>query len=168
MGDVKKITLIYTTLVTLNQEALNIPNRKVLNAEIVNYGSNSPIRIAVACTVNYEVNLNQFKQRLLKVPEGIDNVAKSLKPFVRVTNLGNFAAEFTLYVFTFSPKEIPQLKADLKEAIWRMYKTAGLSLTTPNLVQSVPVSTVEDEAVSRELGTEQRTQLPLPVAAATT
>lgn len=147
LGDVERINLIYTTIITPNLEEINIPNRQVLNAEIVNYGLNRPIRIHVPCTVDYGVDLDWFKERLLRVPEGLEGIAETPKPFIRVTNLGSYAAEFTLFVFTMNPRGIPQLEADLKEGVWRMYKNEGVSLTTPSLIQSVPASTAETEAI---------------------
>lgn len=147
LGDVMKINLIYTTLITPDLEEINIPNRQVLNAEVVNYGMGRPIRTSVSCTVDYGVDLEWFKQKLLEVSGGLEGVDKRPKPYVRVTNFGSYAAEFTLYVFTSNPRGIPQLEADLKEAIWRMYKNEGLSLTTPSLIQPVPVSAAEAEAV---------------------
>jgi len=138
LGDVEQITLIYTSLVTPNLEEINIPNRQVLNAEIVNYRKDQPIRLAVPCTVGYGVDLDNFKHCLLAVADEVDGVAHLPQPLVRLTNLGNHAAEFTLYVYTYLPVLIPQLESTLRERVWQMYKTEGLQLSTPNLVQSVP------------------------------
>ena len=164
LGDVRKITLIYTTVVTPNLDEINIPNRKVLNAEIVNYAKNRPIRIAISSTVDYGIDLDMFKQKLLEITSNLDGVALKPKPYVRVTKLGKFAAECTLYVFTYKPQEIPKLQADLKEAIWRMYKFEGISLTTPSLVQAVSVQKGAKEEFNKDL-IEKRRQLEqlLPV-----
>jgi small-conductance mechanosensitive channel len=140
LGDIEQITLIYTTLITPNLEEVNIPNRQVLNAEIVNYGKDKPIRLALPCTVEYSVDLNSFKQCLLAVTHEVDGVAHMPQPLVRLTNLGSYAAEFTLYVFTYSPVLIPELESTLRERVWNMYKAEGLHLSTPNLVQSVPLA----------------------------
>ena len=140
LGDVEQITLIYTTLITPNLEEINIPNRQVLNAEIVNYGKDKPIRIALPCTIGYNVDLNHFKHHLLTVANQVDGVSHMPQPLVRLTNLGNYAAEFTLYVYTYSPVLIPQLESTLRERIWEMYVAEGLQLSIPNLVRSVPVA----------------------------
>ena len=162
-GDVKKITLIYTTLVTPNLEEINIPNRKILNAEVVNYGKNKPIRISISSTVDFGVDLDWFKQRLLDVSLGLKGVALKPKPYVRVTKLGNFAAECTLYVFTLKPQEIPQLEADLKEAVWRMYRVEGISLRTPTLVQSVSAPTINQEGDIESIEKRKELERLLPV-----
>jgi small-conductance mechanosensitive channel len=137
LGDVNQITLIYTTVVTPNLEEINIPNRQVLNAEIVNYGKDKPIRLAIPCTVGYTVDLNYFKRRLLAVAHDVEGVAHLPQPLVRLTDLGNYAAEFTLYIYTYSPVLIPQLESTVREHVWQMYKSEGFQLSTPNLVQSV-------------------------------
>ena len=144
LGDVEKITLIFTTLITPNLEEINIPNRQVLNSEIVNYGTTGPVRVSVSCAVDYTTDIDAFKKDLLNVSTSLEGVARIPKSFVRVINLGKFAAELSLYVFTFNPGGIPQLKADLKERIWKMCKDKDYRLTTPTLVTSVPVSISED------------------------
>ena len=143
MGDVEKITLIFTTLITTNLEEVNIPNRQILNSEIVNYGTTGPVRISVTCAVDYERDIEEFKKHLLDVSTNVVGVAKVPKSFVRVTNLGKYAAELSLFVFTFNPSGIPQLKADLKEKIWKMYKDKEVSLTIPSLIKTVPASISE-------------------------
>jgi len=143
IGDVEKITLIFTTLITTNLEEVNIPNRQILNSEIVNYGTTGPVRISVSCAVDYARDIEEFKKHLLDVSTTVAGVARVPKSFVRVTDLGKYAAELSLFVFTFNPSGIPQLKADLKERIWKMYKDKGFSLTTPSLIKSVPVSISE-------------------------
>jgi small-conductance mechanosensitive channel len=143
MGDVEKITLIFTTLITPNLEEVNSPNRQILNSEIVNYGTTGPVRVSVSCSVDYGSNIDEFKKHLLDVILTVDGIAKVPKPFVRVINLGNYAAELSLFVFTFNPSGIPQLKADLKERIWIMYKDKGFNLTIPSLTKRVPVSILE-------------------------
>jgi small-conductance mechanosensitive channel len=136
-GDVEKITLIFTTIITPNLEEVNIPNRQVLNSEIVNYGTTGPVRVSVSCAVNYAEDIEGFKKHLLEVSTSVEGVARVPKSFVRVTNLGQYAAEVSIFVFTFNPGGIPQLKADLKERIWKMCKDEGFSLSTPSLIKSI-------------------------------
>ncbi|GAG99669.1 unnamed protein product, partial [marine sediment metagenome] len=86
VGDVEKITLIFTTLITTNLEEVNIPNRQILNSEIVNYGTTGPVRVSVSCSVDYGNDIDEFKKHLLDVVLTVDGVAKVPKPFVRVIN----------------------------------------------------------------------------------
>jgi small-conductance mechanosensitive channel len=138
LGDVEKITLIFTTLITPNLEEINIPNRQILNSEIVNYGTTGPVRISVSCAIHYAEAIEEFKKHLLDISTNVEGVARIPKPFVRVTNLGKYAAEISIFVFTFNPGNIPQLQADLKERIWKMCKDEGYSLTIPSLIKRVP------------------------------
>ena len=156
LGDVEQITLIYTTLITLNLEEINIPNRQVLNAEIVNYGKDKPIRIALPCIIGYNVDLNTFKHHLVAVAQEVEGIAHIPQPLVRLTNLGNNAAEFTLYAYTYSPVLIPELESTLRERIWEMYKAKGLQLSIPNLVRSIP-ATNNNEKEYQELFRNKRT-----------
>ncbi|UCH37625.1 MAG: mechanosensitive ion channel [Candidatus Bathyarchaeota archaeon] len=140
LGDVQKISLVYTTLMTPNLEEINIPNRRLLDAEIVNFGRLRSIRIALTCTVDYSVDIDSFKIVLVEAASSINGVASIPAPYVWVSNLGNYAAQLTLYVHTYSSAQIPQVKADLREAIWRAYKLEGVTLTTPTLIQSLPIT----------------------------
>ncbi|UCH38207.1 MAG: mechanosensitive ion channel [Candidatus Bathyarchaeota archaeon] len=141
LGEVQKISLVYTTLTTPNLEEINIPNRRVLNAEIVNFGRLRSIRIALTCTIDYSVDVDSFKLVLVEAASSVQGVAAVPAPYVWVSNLGNYAAQLTLYVHTYRSAQIPQVEADLREAIWRAYKMEGVTLTTPTLVQSLPAST---------------------------
>jgi small-conductance mechanosensitive channel len=141
LGDVQKISLVYTTLMTPSLEEINIPNRRVLNAEIVNFGRLRSIRIALTCTVDYSVDIDSFKLVLIEAASSVNGVATIPAPYVWVSNLGNYAAQLTLYVHTYRSAQIPQVQADLREAIWRAYKIEGVTLTTPTLIQSLPTTT---------------------------
>jgi small-conductance mechanosensitive channel len=153
---VQKISLVYTTLTTPNLEEINIPNRRVLNAEIVNFGRLRSIRIALTCTVDYSVDIDSFKLVLVEAATSVHGVAAVPAPYVWVSNLGNYAAQLTLFVHTYRSTQIPQVEADLREAIWRAYKMEGVTLTTPTLIQSLPASTSD----SRKLDEQDWKQWP--------
>lgn len=91
----------------------------------MNYGKDKPIRITLPCTIGYNVDLNAFKHRLVAVAYEVEEIAHMPQPLVQLMNLRNYAAEFTLYVYTYSPVLIPQLESVLRERIREMYKTEG-------------------------------------------
>ena len=48
---------------------------------------------SLSCSTDYARDIKEFKKHLLDVSVNVDGVARVPKPFVRVINLGKYAAE---------------------------------------------------------------------------
>jgi small-conductance mechanosensitive channel len=58
-------------------------------------------------------------------------------PYVRVTDFQNFAAEYSLYIFTNQLKRIRLIDSNLKKIVLEIFRKDGIDLNTPTLIKNV-------------------------------
>jgi small-conductance mechanosensitive channel len=135
--DVEDIDLIYTRMRTPDNILISVPNQVLIESVIQDYGINNVTRRRIPVTAGYEVDPVIVKNALLNAISKIENVLREPKPFVWITDLQNFAMEYTLFYYLGDSKSILETDSEVKASIYSEFAEAGIELTTPNLVQSV-------------------------------
>lgn len=139
-ADVEAIELIYTKMRTLDNVLVSIPNQELLKAEIDNYGKKSVVRRGCSITAGYEVASEQVETALLKAANRLVELKDALKEpkaYVWVTKFGNYAVEYTLYVFIQDIKRLPEIDSNLKRTVLETCKQHGIDISTPTIIRSV-------------------------------
>jgi len=136
-ADVEAIDLIYTRMRTLDNVLVSVPNQELLQSEIDNYGKKRMVRRKCTITAGYELNAEQVEKALLEAASKIEEVLKAPKPYIWITNFGDFAVEYTLYVFINKIKRLPEIDANLKRTVLETCKQHKIDIRTPRLVQRV-------------------------------
>ena len=88
-------------------------------------------------TVGYELDTVEVEKTLLEATSKVELVLKNPKPYVRITEFGNFAAEYTLYVFINQIKKIQEIDSDVRRTVLQACKEQGIDLSTPNLIRNL-------------------------------
>ena len=98
-GTVKSITMFYTTLVTIDNKVIQLPNGGLSNSNIINYSANEKRRVDINMSVSYSSDIDKVK----KVINGVINKHKLIledeEKFVRLTKHDESALIFTLRVW---------------------------------------------------------------------
>ena len=136
-ADVVAIDLIYTRMKTLDSVMISVPNQELLTTEIDNYGKKTTVRRSCSVTAGYELASKQVEAALSEAASKVEGVLKEPKPYVWITNFGDFAVEYTLYVFTNQIKRIPEIDANLKRTVFEICKRHKIDISTPRLIQRV-------------------------------
>lgn len=136
-ADVVSIDLIYTRMKTLDNVLISIPNQQLLTTKIDNYGKKRIVRRNCTITAGYDISSEKIEKLLIDSANRVEGVLKEPKPYVLVTNLLNFAVEYSLYVFTNQIKKLRTIDSNLKRTVLEVCEKNGIDLTTPNLIQSV-------------------------------
>ena len=136
-ADVVAIDLIYTRMKTLDNVLISIPNQQLLTTKIDNYGKKRIVRRNCTITAGYNISSEKIEKLLIDSANRVEGVLKEPKPYVLVTNLLNFAVEYSLYVFTNQIKKLRTIDSNLKRTVLEVCEKNGIDLTTPNLIQSV-------------------------------
>jgi small-conductance mechanosensitive channel len=146
-ADVEAIDLIYTRMRTLDNILVSVPNQELLKSEIDNYGKKRIIRRSCSITAGYELKAEQVEKALLEAAGEVKAVLKAPEPYVWTTSFGNFAVEYTLYVFVNKIKSLPEIDATLKKTVLKICKRYKIGISTPRLVQRVsgPYDIVDHE-----------------------
>ena len=139
-ADVVAVELIYTKMLTLDNVLVSIPNQELLKAEIDNYGKKSIVRRSCSVTLGYDVGSEEAEKILLKAADKLrenNDVLKEPKSYVRITEFGNYAVEYTLYGFTKEIKRISQIDANIKRTVLETCKQYGIDISTPMIIKSM-------------------------------
>jgi small-conductance mechanosensitive channel len=139
-ADVMAIDLIYTRMKTLDNVLVSVPNQELLKAGIENYGKKGSVRRGCSITAGYDVDSEFVENTLLEAAKKLTEkqlVLKEPSPYVWITNFGNFAVEYTLYVHINKIKMLPKIDATIKKTVLDTCKQKGIDISTPSLVQRV-------------------------------
>lgn len=136
-ADVDEIDLIYTKMVTPDNVVISIPNQKLLQTEIENYGKDNVVRRRFSITAGYDEDPERVRQALLEALGGMEGVLSSPEPYVWMTDFQSFAMEYTLFVYIDNPQKIQMIDASVRAAIFESCRRHGIDISTPTIIRSV-------------------------------
>ncbi|UCE96337.1 MAG: mechanosensitive ion channel [Candidatus Bathyarchaeota archaeon] len=136
-ADVIDIDLIFTRMKTLDNVMVSVPNQQLITSEINNYGKKTIIRRSCSITAGYEIPTEQVEKALLEAAKKMDEVLQNPQAYVWITNFGDFAIEYTLYVFINQIKRLLEIDAQLKKTVLLTVRQHGIDISTPRLIQRV-------------------------------
>jgi small-conductance mechanosensitive channel len=136
-ADVEAIDLIYTKIRTTDNITISIPNQKLLQTEIEDYGKDRVVRRRHTATVGYEEPPEKVEAALLEAAGGVDGVLDDPRPYVWIMGFQNFAVEYTLFVYISDLKRILRIDSDVRRAIFDSCQRHGIDLSTPSMIRSV-------------------------------
>jgi len=136
-ADVIAIDLIYTRMRTLDNVLVSVPNQQLLQSEIDNYEKKRAVRRSCSVTAGYELSSEQVEKALLEAASKVEGVLKVPESYVWITQFGDFAVEYTLYVFINQIRRLPEIDAHLKKTVLETCKRHEIDISTPRLIQRV-------------------------------
>ncbi len=142
-ADVTAVDLIYTRMRTLDNVLVSVPNQQLLQSEIDNYEKKRVVRRSCSVTAGYELSSEQVEKALLEAANKLEGVLKVPESYVWITQFGDFAVEYTLYVFTNQIRRLPEIDANLKRTVLETCKRHKIDISTPRLIQRVENSNNE-------------------------
>jgi small conductance mechanosensitive channel len=95
-GIVKDISIFYTTVMTLDNKRISVPNGDLMNANVVNYSSEETRRIDQEYKITNDSDLEEVKTVLLEAVRGTEGVLADPAPFARLTGVDDDTYLFTV------------------------------------------------------------------------
>ncbi|MFB0500920.1 MAG: mechanosensitive ion channel family protein [Candidatus Bathyarchaeia archaeon] len=136
-ADVVAVDLIYTRMRTLDNVLVSVPNQELLKSEIDNYGKKTNVRRSCSITAGYALDPKNVEIALLEAASKVEGVLKDPKPYVWITEFGNFSVEYTLYVFVNQIRSLPKIDANLKRTVLETCRRHEIDISTPRLLRRV-------------------------------
>ena len=99
-GVVTDMSIFYTTLLTLDNKRVLIPNGELMNATVTNYSAEEIRRVDVDYKITNDANAEQVKQVLLEACAGTEGVLADPAPFARMSNVDDDTYIFTVRGWT--------------------------------------------------------------------
>lgn len=115
-GTVKNITMFYTTITTIDNKVIQMPNGNLSNSNIINYSTNKKRRIDIDVPVSYSADTDSVKRILNKVIDKQELILKTEEKLVRLKLYDSSSLIFTLRVWV-DTKDYWQVYFDLMENI---------------------------------------------------
>ncbi len=133
VGDVVKIGLRATTIITNDNIAIIVPNSQFTSNLVTNWTySDRDIRFHLTIGVSYNSDPEQVAALLLEVASEEEGVLKSPKPDVIFLGFGDSALNFELRVWTDMYITQPSIfRSILYFAIWKKFKSHGIEIPYP-------------------------------------
>jgi small conductance mechanosensitive channel len=118
-GSVDKIEIFNTTLLTVDNKTIIIPNSDITSNVLINYARQNIRRVDLEIGVGYDSKIEDVKKVISTVVHNQGNLvveSENRKVFIRVSNLGDSAVIFSIKVWC-KTKDYLELKHNLLEEI---------------------------------------------------
>lgn len=98
-GTVKDITIIYTTLMTVDNKTVTVPNGTLTNSVVTNCSTASIRRVDLTVSADYDNDIELVKKVLMDVATSHEKVLQDPAPFVRLSAHGASSLDYTFRVW---------------------------------------------------------------------
>jgi len=143
LGDVVEKTPFAVRIKTSKKEVVTVPNGTLLSSNVVNYSTSGDekngIILYMTVTVCYDVPWRKAAELIVEAARKSNYVLDNPAPFVLVKNLGNYACDLELNIYTNEPEKQPSIFSELNKNIRDIFEQNGINMTVPLLLQH-PVS----------------------------
>ncbi len=95
-GRVADISIFYTTLVTVDNRRIVVPNGTVSNASVTNYTSQPKRRLDVAFSVEYAADSGHVRDVILSIASGREKIDRDPAPAVVLKMMGDSSVLYEL------------------------------------------------------------------------
>ncbi|MEA4911883.1 MAG: mechanosensitive ion channel family protein [Oscillospiraceae bacterium] len=131
-GTVADISIFYTTLTTVDNRKIVIPNGTLSNGVITNYNAQDKRRVDIEFSVGYGSDIEGVKRILLETACAHKLALREPAPFARMTKQGDSALVFTLRVWCSAADYWP-LFFDLNEQVKQAFDANGIAIPFPQM-----------------------------------
>ena len=131
-GTVQKIEILYTTLHTIDNRKVIIPNGNLANNVIVNATGADRRKLDITVGISYEDDISKAKQVLLQIIERSEYVIREQEAQVFVSELGESSVVMGLRCWVKTEQYFPAL-CQMNEQIKNEFDRAGLHIPFPQM-----------------------------------
>lgn len=132
-GTVAKVQILYTHLMTFDNQEVIIPNGNLANSDIINMSTQETRRAELKVGVAYGTNIKQAKEIILNIFENDPRALKEPAPFVALNNFGDSSLDIVVRVWAKSADMWP-LYFDGMEKINEEFEKNGIEIPFPQRV----------------------------------
>lgn len=131
-GQVERIDLLYTTLLTYDNKVITIPNGKLANSTIVNYTRSENRRVDCAFSVTYQEDITKVKDILQAVAESNPTIYFEPAPQIGVARQGEGKIDLDLKVWC-KTQDYLDVKYYLEEQVKIAFDEADIQMAYPQM-----------------------------------
>ncbi len=135
MGTVEKLSVRSTTVRTLDNEEIVIPNSAFFTDSFKSFtGTDDKVRFNVVVMANCLNDPERVRQVLHDVAKSHPEVLDDPPPEAWVEDqFGNNVVSYRLHMWSSSPLTVPRLRSDIVRMVWKAFSEARIQLVFPDL-----------------------------------
>lgn len=150
LGDVMEINIRSTTIRTLTNIAIIIPNSEFTSSQVINWSHGDPrVRLDLPIGVSYNSDLGAVLRSLREVADENNEVLKDPAPEINFTGFGDSSWDLELRAWLESPKNYQKVRSDLNCAIVKKFRDNNVEIPFPqrdlHLRSSITLPVTEQE-----------------------
>ena len=126
-GTVKKIDMFYTTLRTVDNRKIVIPNKQLTDASVINVTATGKRMLAVNIGISYTDDIDKARNILEEICKNDPKVIQDRNINIHVDELADSSVKLGVQVWTDTDNYFP-LKWSLNESIKKAFDQAGISI----------------------------------------
>ncbi len=137
-GDVAEIRLQVTTLLTIKNEEVVIPNAVILNNSVINYSARARDKgliLHTGVTIGYDAPWRKVHALLLSAAERTPGLLREPAPFVLQQSLDDFYVAYEVNAYTDNAQEMARIYSELHENIQEAFNEGGVEILSPHYTQ---------------------------------
>lgn len=131
-GTVRSISIFYTTLVSLDNEVITLPNGNLTNSTVVNKTCEPTRRVDLDFSVSYTSDIDTVKSVMLSVAKAHPSVKQEPAPFARLVRQEDSALVFQLRVWC-DTQQYWTVHHDMNEQMKNEFDRQGISIPYPQM-----------------------------------
>jgi small-conductance mechanosensitive channel len=134
MVKVLRINFRATIVRTKDERNLVIPNAQLVQSTIKNYTYRDALcRVAATVGIPYDADYQQVQSTLEDICAALDWNSSHKESKVRLSQFGESAVQFKVYVWIDNPWDLGQRQSQLTAAIWQGLRQAHIDIAFPQL-----------------------------------
>jgi len=131
-GDVIEINIRSTTIRSLNNIDIIVPNSEFVSAQVVNWShGDRKIRLDIEVGVSYNSDLETVLRSLKEVASENQEILRNPPPDVHLREFGDSSWNMKLRIWIDNPKRHPVVRSDINCAIVRKFRENGVEIPFP-------------------------------------
>ena len=131
-GTVSDVGIFYTRIKTNDNKLIQVPNSQIANEKIINYTAEEERRVDLKFTTSYDAPVETVKKAIEEVVGSHALIQVTPTPFVRVSNYGDSAIEYTVRAWC-ATGDYWTVYFDLLEQVKVAFDKAGVEMTYPHI-----------------------------------
>jgi small conductance mechanosensitive channel len=129
-GTVEKIGILNTTLVTVDNKVIYIPNSKLINDNIINYTEKDIRRIDLIFGISYTDDIDKAKKIINKIIEAEQLILKTPAPIIAVGELGDSSVNLFVRPWV-KTTDLMEVKFGIIESIKKKFDEEKITIPYP-------------------------------------
>ena len=131
-GEVEQIGLFYTTLKTVDNKQVLIPNGILSNGSLINYSANPTRRVDLMFSVGYDSDTSHVKRILTNIVKSHGLILKEPEPLIRMNAHGPSSIDFVVRAWC-NTQDYWTVYFDLLEEVKLVFDKENISIPYPQM-----------------------------------